>query len=105
MSLYTTRQEAAAGCKAEAAAATRYGNAAIEKAAEGKCNAAWRMADIARTAATCAMQAHEALWDLSGGQLTEEEFEAFEAAEIAVMKANKAAKAAAAAVQKMNEKE
>ncbi len=44
------------------------------------------------------MQAHEALWELSGGELTEEEFAAFEKAEIAQTDAAKAERAAAAAV-------
>ncbi len=39
-----------------------------------------RMVDSAHAFAVCAMQAHEALWELSGGELSEEEFTAFEQA-------------------------
>ncbi|HEM3855906.1 TPA: hypothetical protein U1U77_001764 [Streptococcus suis] len=39
------------------------------------------MADIAKTALDCARLAHEALWSLTKGNLTEEEFEAFTKAE------------------------
>jgi hypothetical protein len=60
------------------------------------------MADIATVAAKCAMQAHQELWKLSGGTLTDEEFEAFEAAEIAQAEARKATKAAADTVAKLN---
>ena len=94
----TTRKTAAAACKAEAATAIRFADSAIRKAAEGLTTAAWSLADTARTAATCAMQAHEELWDLAVGQLTASELEAFEAAEIAVRKADEAARAAAASV-------
>ena len=64
--MYETRKEAADACKYEAAAAERFSTAAIRKASEGQCNAAWRLADQARMAARCAMQAHEALWALAG---------------------------------------
>ena len=64
--MYETRKEAADACKYEAAAAERFSTAAIRKASEGQCSAAWRLADQARMAARCAMQAHEALWALAG---------------------------------------
>ena len=48
------------------------------------------------------MQAHEALWGYTDGELTDYEFECFEAAEIAQTDAIKAARAAAAAVEKLN---
>ena len=50
------------------------------------------------------MQAHDALWELAGEDMTEEEFNAFEKAEIGFMDAGKAEKAAAAAVEKLNAK-
>ena len=81
--MYETRKEAADACKYEAAAAERFSTAAIRKASEGQCSAAWRLADQARMAARCAMQAHEALWALAGEDMTEAEFDAFEKAEIA----------------------
>lgn len=48
------------------------------------------------------MQAHEALWGYTDGELTDYELECFEAAEIAQNDAIKAARAAAAAVEKLN---
>ena len=56
------------------------------------------MADAARVAADCVMQAHEELWEMAGEDMTAEEFEAFEAAEIAFQKAATAAKAAAGSI-------
>ncbi len=100
--MYETRKEAADACKYEAAAAERFSTAAIRKASEGQCSAAWRLADQARMAARCAMQAHEALWALVGEDMTEAEFDAFEKAEIAQVSAGRAERAAAAAVEKLN---
>lgn len=100
--MYETRKEAADACKYEAAAAERFSTAAIRKASEGQCNAAWRLADQARMAARCAMQAHEALWALVGEDMTEAEFDAFEKAEIAQVSAGRAERAAAAAVEKLS---
>lgn len=92
--MYETRKEAADACKYEAAAAERFSTAAIRKASEGQCSAAWRLADQARMAARCAMQAHEALWALVGEDMTEAEF--------AQVYAGRAERAAAAAVEKLN---
>lgn len=89
--LYTNREDAKQGCEYEAATAIRYAEAAISYAREGKTGAAWRMAEIAHAAAKCAAQAHDELWEITNGDLTEEEFEAFEKAEIALIKANAAA--------------
>lgn len=100
--MFETRKEAADACKYEAAAAERFSTAAIRKASEGQCSAAWRLADQARMAARCAMQAHEALWALVGEDMTEAEFDAFEKAEIAQVSAGRAERAAAAAVEKLN---
>jgi hypothetical protein len=95
MRLYETREEAAQGCRASAKTAEHYMKAAERFAREGRKTSAWNMADTAKMAADCAMQAHEALWDLTNGKLTDEEFEAFEQAEIAQTNARKAARAAA----------
>ena len=100
--MYETRKEAADACKYEAAAAERFSTAAIRKASEGQCNEVWRLADQARMAARCAMQAHEALWALVGEDMTEAEFDAFEKAEIAQVSAGRAERAAATAVEKLN---
>ena len=89
--LYTNRDEAKQGCEYEATTAIRYAEAAISYAREGKTGAAWRMAEIAHAAAKCAAQAHDELWELTDGELTDAEFEAFEKAEIALIKANAAA--------------
>ena len=103
-SIYTTRKEAAEACRFEADIAKRYSELAIKKAANGECRAAWDMADTACMAAKCAMNAHEALWELAGEQLTDDEFDAFEKAEIAQGDAMKAKRAAAKAVEKANSK-
>jgi hypothetical protein len=95
MKLYETREEAAQGCRVSAKTAERYAKAAERFAKEGRKTSAWNMADTAKTAADCAMQAHEVLWNLTGGRLTDEEFEAFEQAEIAQTNARKAAGTAA----------
>ena len=89
--MYQTRKEATEACKLESAAAKHYSKLANTNTAKGDYGKAWKMADIATVAAKCAMQAHEALWNLSGGKLTNEEFEAFEAAEIAQVEVRKAA--------------
>lgn len=100
--MYETRREAAAACNYEGTAASHYSKVAIEYARQGECRKAWSLADTARTAAKCAMQAHDALWELTGEDMTEEEFNAFEKAEIGFMDAGKAEQAAAAAVEKQN---
>ena len=71
--MYTSRKEAADGCRYEASAAKRFSAAAIKKAEAGECKAAWELADTARTAARCAAQAHEALWAITNGELTDED--------------------------------
>jgi len=98
---YTTRKEAADACKYEAAAAARFSSAAIEAAKNGECRKAWKLADQARIAARCAMQAHEYLWKFAGEDMTDAEFDAFEKAEIAQADACRAERAAAAAVEKL----
>ena len=100
---YTTRKDAAEACRYEAAAAERFSSAAIMRAEKGETSSAWSMADMARTAARCAMQAHEDLWDLVGENMTGAEFEVFEKAEIAQTDAGRAERAAAEAVKKLNE--
>lgn len=104
MGFYETRKEAKDACRFEANTAKRYSENAIRLAANGECSKAWDMADISRMAAKCAMQAHEELWALTEGKLTDDEFEAFEMAEIAQSDASRAEKAAAAAVEKQNKK-
>ena len=100
--VYETRREAAAACDYEGTAASHFSKVAIKYARDGKCRKAWDMADTARTAAKCAMEAHETLWALAGGDLTETEFKAFEKAEIGMCDAANAARAAAEAVRKRN---
>ena len=102
--MYENRREAAAACDYEGTAASHYSKVAIEYARRGECRKAWSCADTARTAAKCAMQAHDTLWELAGEDMTEEEFNAFEKAEIGFMDAGKAEQAAAAAVEKLNTK-
>ena len=95
-----TREDYVRMMQYEADAVKRYAAAAERYAAEGHTAAAWEMADIAKTAATCAMQAHERLWEISGGNLTEEEFEVFCLAEEVQYTAKKAARAAAESLRK-----
>ena len=97
--MYETRKEAAAACTYEGAAASHFSKAAIVFAQKGQCRKAWDLADTARMAAKCAMQAHDDLWELAGEDMTEEEFAAFEKAEIGYMDAGKAERAAATAVE------
>ncbi|WP_421793146.1 transcriptional regulator [Gardnerella sp. KA00127] len=59
----------------------RYALNAIKKAEEGKIGSAISMFDIAQTAKTCALKAHEELWKASEGKLNSEEFELFADAE------------------------
>ncbi|UQA84503.1 transcriptional regulator [Gardnerella vaginalis] len=59
----------------------RYALNAIKKAEEGKISSAISMLDIAQTAKTCAMQAHEELWKVSEGKLNSKEFKLFADAE------------------------
>ena len=99
--MYETRKAAAAACIYEANAAKHYSKVAIEFAQRGECRKAWDMADTARTAARCALQAHEDLWAVAGETLTDEEFDAFEKAEIAQADATRAERAAAAAVDQI----
>ena len=99
--VYETRKAAEAACIYEANAAKHYSKVAIEFAQRGECRKAWDMADTARTAARCALQAHEDLWALAGETLTDEESDAFEKAEIAQADATKAERAAAAAVDQI----
>lgn len=65
----------------EVKACRRYALNAVKKAEEGKISSAISMLDIAQTAKTCAMQAHEELWNLSEGKLNDTEFELFADAE------------------------
>lgn len=53
----------------------------IKKAKERKIGSAINFLDIAQTAKKCADQAHEELWKVSKGNLTDEEFELFAEAE------------------------
>ena len=100
--LYRNRKEAADACEYEASHAKHFSEVAIEAAANGDCGKAWAMADNSRIAARCAMQAHEDLWEMAHGRLTEAEYEVFIQAEIAQSDATKAERAAAAAVEKRN---
>jgi len=85
-SLYRTREEAKNGCLREAEACIKYSTKATEYFRKGDFYNGFRMFDVAETASKCTMQAHEALWKLTKGELTEDEFNAFEQAEIAVGK-------------------
>lgn len=102
MALYETREQAMQGCIRESDQAIKSAEQAIKRAENDECRLAWSNADTAMMAAKCAMQAHDELWELSKGDLTDEEFEAFEKAEIAMIKARNAQSAAAHAVDRAN---
>lgn len=74
----------------EVKACKHYTANAIRKADDGKVGAAINMLDIAQTAKTCAMQAHDELWKVSGGKLSSKEFELFADAETLSQKIRKA---------------
>lgn len=74
----------------EVKACKHYTATAIRKADDGKVGAAINMLDIAQMAETCAMQAHEELWKVSGGKLSSKEFELFSDAETLSQKIRKA---------------
>lgn len=76
-SIYRNKQEALQGLEIEMKACIKYAKASEEKAKEGKIGVAINLLDIAQTAKTCAEQAYDSLWELSKGNLTEEEFEIF----------------------------
>lgn len=61
----------------EVEACKRYAENSIIKAKERKIGSAINLLEIAKTAKTCADQAHEELWEASKGNLTEEEFKLF----------------------------
>lgn len=88
--IYNNKKEALKGLQIETKAAKKYANLAFEKAMEGKRSSAINFLDIAQTAKKCADQAHEALWELSQGKLTEKEFEIFCEAETITLDINKA---------------
>ena len=98
--LYDTRKEAMEGCIREGEQAFTSAAKAVSYAEQGLTRLAWNCADTAKMAADCAMNAHDELWELSKGNLTDEEFEAFEKAEIVQAKARQAINAAAKAVEK-----
>lgn len=74
----------------EVKACKHYTANAIRKAEEGKIGAAINMLDIAQMAKACAMQAHEELWKVNKGKLSDKEFELFSAAETLSQKIRKA---------------
>ncbi len=98
--LYNTRKQAKEACIREGKFATMYAEKAISYAEQGFVTKAWNCADTAKMAAESAMKAHDELWELSKGKLTDEEFEAFEKAEVAMVKARQAINAAAKAGEK-----
>ena len=98
--LYDTRKEAMEGCIREGEQAFTSAAKAVSYAEQGLTRLAWNCADTAKMAADCAMNAHDELWELSKGNLTDAEFDAFEKAEIAQAKARTAINAAAKAGEK-----
>lgn len=75
--MFTTREDAKMSCLVEAQAVRRFSKATQKAMAEGRVGGAYHAFDTVKMARACAQKAHEALWELSQGELTEEEFEAF----------------------------
>ena len=98
--LYGTKKQAKEACKREGEFAITCAEKAVAYAEQGFVTKAWNCADTAKMAADSAMKAHDELWELSKGKLTDAEFEAFEKAEIALAKARTAINAAAKAGEK-----
>lgn len=61
----------------EVKACKKYTESSIKKSKEGRIESAINFLEIAITAKKCASQAHEDLWNVSRGLLTDEEFELF----------------------------
>ncbi|OLR65181.1 transcriptional regulator [Peptoniphilus porci] len=75
------KQEILERLETEVKACKRYAENGVKKAKEGKIGLAINFLDIAQTAKKCANQAHEDIWEVSQGKLTDEEFELFAEAE------------------------
>lgn len=71
------KQELLERLEAEVKVCKKYAENGVKKAKEGKIGAAINLLDIAGTAKKCADQAHEDLWEVSQGKLTDEEFQLF----------------------------
>lgn len=61
----------------EIKACKRYAENSIKKSREGNIGSAINLLNIAGTAKKCADQVHEELWEVSKGNLTDEEFQLF----------------------------
>ena len=75
--MQNTKQDLLDRLLAESKVGINYSKKAIEFAKEGRIKTAWNMIDVAQCALTCTKRAHEELWNLTNGDLTEEEFEIF----------------------------
>ncbi|MBS4761173.1 hypothetical protein KG089_00455 [Carnobacteriaceae bacterium zg-ZUI252] len=91
--MYRHTQEALNGLKTEIKACKKYADLATQQAQKGNVSSAIQFLKIAQTARTCANQAHEALWDLSKGQLSDDAFDRFCEAETLSQVIHKAHKA------------
>ena len=78
--------------EAEVKACKRYAESSIKKSKEGKTGAAINLLAIAGTAKKCTDQVHEELWEVSKGNLTDEEFQLFAESETLDRKIKKAYK-------------
>lgn len=75
------KQELLQRLETEVKACKRYAENSIKKAKEKNIGSAINFLDIANTAKQCADQVHEELWEISKGNLTDEEFELFSESE------------------------
>lgn len=81
-----TRQDWVMEMQAEAKAAFRFAEKAENLIKENRYSEADKVLDFAIMAKRCAMQAHEAFWELENNDITEEELEAVALAEQAQYK-------------------
>lgn len=76
------KQEILERLETEIKTCKKYAENGVKKAKEGKIGSAISLLDIAETAKKCADQVHEELWEVSKGNLTDEEFQLFAESEI-----------------------
>ena len=72
-----TKQDLVKRLEIETRACINFSNKAKAFAKEGNISKAWDILNVAKCALTCTNQVHEQLWELTKGNLTDEEFDIF----------------------------
>lgn len=88
-----TKQDLLERLEIETRACINFSNRAKAFAKEKNIRKAWDMLDTAKCALTCTNQVHEQLWELTKGDLTDEEFDIFCQSETVSTVFNQAVKA------------